>query len=97
MDERAEFIDRIRSERNKCSEEVRRLQERAIAMSAKARLSYEEQLADLQRGCSAVDRELNDLERDRSNWEGAKERVLAMMKELKTGIEKLRSRSGESG
>lgn len=93
MDDRTALIERIRAEKNTCSEEVKRLQERATVFSAKARLSYEEQVADLQRRCSVIDRELHDLEQNRSSLKDARERLLDGMEELKARIEELRARS----
>ena len=92
--EREAYIDKVRSEARECSEEVKRLEEQATRASAKARISYEEQVADLQRRCGVLTHKLEDLQWGDEAWEDAKRGVQDALDSLKEGIEKARSRFG---
>lgn len=94
MEEKTDFVERIRAQAEACSAEVERLAQRADEVSEDSRKYYDDQIADLRKKCSALSERLADIEWGREAWDDARQGVQNALDTLKSSIEKVRSRFG---
>lgn len=94
MEEKTDFVEKIRAQAAACAAEVENLAKRAEEVSEDSRSYYEDQIADLRRKCSALSDRLADIEWGREAWEDARQSVQGALDALRGSIEKVRSRFG---
>ena len=93
MEEKTDFVEKIRAQAAACTAEVEKLAERAGEVSEDSREYYDQQIAELRRKCSTLSDRLADIEWGREAWDDAKQGVQDALQALKAAIERVKSGS----